>query len=274
VQGSDANVTLPLGENTLTLKVEDTHGQNATDTVRVAVRDTVAPTLAVVANPAVLWPPNHEMVPVGITAQVQDVCDPAPRVTLVSVASSEPDASPGTPHGGATSDIAGADIGAADGLLLLRAEREGSGPGRTYRATYTAVDASGNATTADAFVTVPHDQASVVEPLILRLTRDATSGGAVISWSDVPGALGYDVIAGDLRQARIENNVLSLGAVRVLARRTTVTSLAEDAAGIIPETGSAVFYLVESRAERGGVGYGSGTAPWPRVPSSCEGGCP
>jgi hypothetical protein len=57
----------------------------------------------------------------------------------------------------------------------------------------------------------------------------------------VPAALRYDVIAGDLSQARIENNILSLGAVHVLARGTMATLLTEGAAGLIPETGSAVF---------------------------------
>jgi len=42
--------------------------------------------------------------------------------------------------------------------VLLRADRLGSGPGRTYELTYVATDASGNAAPAQVVVTVPHDQ--------------------------------------------------------------------------------------------------------------------
>jgi hypothetical protein len=90
----------------------------------------------------------------------------------------------------------------------------------------------------------------------------------------MPGAIGYDLIAGDLSQVSVANGTLSLGAVRVLARGTTATSIEEGASGAIPATGSAFFYLIESRTASGGSGYGSEPAPWPRVPAACDGGCP
>lgn len=46
---------------------------------------------------------------------------------------------------------------ASDGTIYLRAERSGSGPGRTYSITYRAVDASGNVGHGTAKVFVPHD---------------------------------------------------------------------------------------------------------------------
>jgi len=44
----------------------------------------------------------------------------------------------------------------SDGTISLRAER--SGTGRMYTITYQATDTAGNATTAPATVTVPHDK--------------------------------------------------------------------------------------------------------------------
>jgi hypothetical protein len=176
--------------------------------------------------------------------------------------------------GNTTGDIAGADLGTAGTEVDLRAERNGTGPGRVYQLTYRAVDASGNSTPAFAVVTVPHDQGSGPEPLLMRLQLEVTPGMVRIYWAGIPGALGYDVISGDLSQAKVENGQLSLGDVRVLARGTTETALMEDSNGAIPATGTAIFYLIESRMDRGGGGYGTESAPWPRVPKACDGGCP
>ncbi len=44
----------------------------------------------------------------------------------------------------------------------VRAERAGSGDGRTYAITYTALDASGNTATDVAYVTVPRDRSGHV----------------------------------------------------------------------------------------------------------------
>jgi hypothetical protein len=77
---------------------------------------------------------------------------------LQSVASSEPDDAPGGGDGATTGDVQGADVGTADVDVLLRAERDGRGPGRTYSARYRATDASGNVGTGVGTVAVPHDR--------------------------------------------------------------------------------------------------------------------
>jgi hypothetical protein len=93
-------------------------------------------------------------------------------------------------------------------------------------------------------------------------------------WPSVAGATGYDVITGDLSAWHVANGVLNLGAVRVLARSTTVTSVTEPATSAEPAPGHAFFYLIQQRTDAGAAGYGTETGPWPRVPGSCESGCP
>ncbi|HYS05151.1 MAG TPA: MopE-related protein [Candidatus Dormibacteraeota bacterium] len=119
------------------------------------LHDTTPPQISIRITPAVLWPPNHRLVPVQVQWTVLDACDPAPRVTLSSVTSSEPDDAPGGADGNTTGDIQGAAIGTADASVFLRAERSDDGPGRVYTLTYTAEDASGNRSTAVGFVRVP-----------------------------------------------------------------------------------------------------------------------
>src|SRR5262249_48195268 len=83
--GAARAVALPLGTHALTLLVTDQMGASATATVSVSVVDTEAPTLSVLADPGVLWPPNHELRTVRAGFAAQDRCDAAVRVELVSV---------------------------------------------------------------------------------------------------------------------------------------------------------------------------------------------
>jgi len=88
------------------------------------------------ADPHVLWPPNHKMVKVIISAVVYDE-DPGPTWRIAAVASTEPE-----------SGLAGGDPAPdweilTDHTVNLRAERFGTGEGRTYTVTIEATDASG-----------------------------------------------------------------------------------------------------------------------------------
>ncbi len=83
------------------------------------------------------------MSPVHSRVVVHDACDPSPQVILATVTSSEPDDAPGGGDGNTTNDIQGAILGIPDFDVLLRAERAGNGPGRTYTIRYQARDASG-----------------------------------------------------------------------------------------------------------------------------------
>jgi hypothetical protein len=152
--GEMAEVELPTGTHVITLTVTDVYGAQDTDEVTITVEDTTPPVVNVTARPKRLWPPNHKMRDVYLDVEVEDACDEAPMITLVSVESNEPDN--GTGDGDTANDIQGVD-GGDDRHILLRAERAGPGMGRVYTITYSVVDAAGNETMATTTVRVPHD---------------------------------------------------------------------------------------------------------------------
>ena len=117
------------------------------------VCDEIAPTFdQMKVAPSVLWPANHKYVDVTATVAVSDNFDPSPVVTLVSVASNEPDN--GDDDGDTVNDIIVVD----KYHFKLRAERSGIGTGRIYTITYKVTDACGNVTTQAVTVTVPLSQ--------------------------------------------------------------------------------------------------------------------
>jgi hypothetical protein len=271
--GKTLAVDLPRGRHEVTLRVADSYGAFATDTMTVEVIDSVPPELSVTVDPAELWPPNHRMVEVSVAVAASDACDPAPAVRLVSVTSSEADDALGPGDGETEGDIAGGDLGTADEALWLRAERSGDGPGRTYELRYEAMDAAGNVTPALAVVRVPHDPGNRAAEADLRVEQDPVTGNLLLLWPPVLGSSGYDAIRGEGSQVTIQASSVRLGPVTVLAREIGATALhlEEDA---IPPPGEVAFYLLQSRSPSGRSGYGLESVPWPRVPSSCAGGCP
>jgi hypothetical protein len=124
--------------------------RKAAVSAREALGDITPPRASVQATPATLWPPNHKLVRIAATVTVSDDMDPAPTVALKSITCDD--------ACGAAQDIVGAELGTDDRAFELRAERKGSGAGRTYTITYSATDASGNQATAVTTVVVPHDQ--------------------------------------------------------------------------------------------------------------------
>ncbi len=98
--------------------------------------------LSMSASPNVLWPPNHELVPVSVSVSAEDIGGASCAISEVS--SSEPDASDWMVTGPLT--------------LQLRAEREGQGGGRIYTITVSCADGAGNSSSSNSTVTVPHDQ--------------------------------------------------------------------------------------------------------------------
>lgn len=149
--GNDAPALFPLGTTTVTWTAVDASGNAATDTQQVTVEDTTPPELEIGGLPLELWPPNHQMVRIEPRIVLADACDPHPELT-VRVASSESDNATG--DGNTTGDIV---IHSARDIEL-RAERSGSGSGRTYTLVWTARDESGNETHVRHTIDVPHSQ--------------------------------------------------------------------------------------------------------------------
>ena len=145
----------PLGATEVTLVVA-AGGQTASDKVEVRVADTQAPSIVVTTDTPVLWPPDHQLVPVHFSVLAADACDGSPSVRLLSVTSSEPDA--GTSLDDVVFDVQNATTGSADFDVVLRAERGGNGLGRTYSICFEAEDETGNRSTGCAEVVVPHDR--------------------------------------------------------------------------------------------------------------------
>jgi hypothetical protein len=107
------------------------------------------PLLTVKLDKSSIWPANHKMVTIQAAVESSDAASGLESVVLTSITSNELDSGQG--------DIQ-ANIGSTDTSFSLRAERAGSGIGRTYTITYTATDKAGNQTVTSATVTVPHDQ--------------------------------------------------------------------------------------------------------------------
>ncbi len=148
------------GSNTATFKyfAEQEFNGSTTEPLLLVTQsagavDTTPPTLSVTCSHETLWPANHKYVTVEVTINAEDETDEDPTVELVSVESSEPDDANGGGDGSTVNDVVVLD----DTTFELRAERSGSGDGRTYTLTYSATDASGNETEATCTVFVPHD---------------------------------------------------------------------------------------------------------------------
>ncbi len=154
--------TFPAGDTLVTLDAVDPVAMlSGSDSLTVTVEDTQPPVVQALADPMVLWPPNHKLRTVNVRIRVQDACTARDdlQVELVSVESDEPDNGQG--DGNTVDDIQDADLGTDDRQVSLRAERSGGGDGRVYTLTYRVTDGGGNQTDAEAKVYVPHDYSNV-----------------------------------------------------------------------------------------------------------------
>ncbi len=146
--GETIDYAFPLGEHVTTLVVTDYFAETDDAEVTITVQDTTPPEVSVSVSKDSLKPLNHEMVDVGFTLDISDICDPEPDVSI-EVTSDEPTAT--APEAGGTKHAPDADI-TADGRVLLRAERSKSGDGRVYVITLTATDESGNSASSSVSV--------------------------------------------------------------------------------------------------------------------------
>lgn len=154
VLGTQQNLTYTfnLGTHVVTLNATDMAGNTGSDNVTVKVIDTTPPKINATVTPDTLWPPNHKYVEVRVTVTAYDICDPSPRITLVSVTSNEPDNAKG--DGNTVNDF----VIINDFTFNFRAERAGTGSDRIYTITYKCTDVSGNYAVTSVTVTVKHNQ--------------------------------------------------------------------------------------------------------------------
>jgi len=150
---NDAPAVFPLGTTTVTWTATDDSGNVVTAAQTVTIVDTTAPVIAnVAANPSTLWPANHKLVSVVVSAQLTDICDAAPTWRITGVTCNQPVNGPGDGNTQPDWQITG------DHTVKLRAERSGKTGDRIYTIWIAATDASGNSATASCTVVVPHDQ--------------------------------------------------------------------------------------------------------------------
>jgi hypothetical protein len=140
------------GTHEVVVAVSDGSAEPTTCTTSVTVVDTLPPVVtAVTPSQAILWPPNHKLVPVSISVTADDQCG-STTSRIVSVTSNEP--VNGIGDGNTTPDW----LITGNLSLKLRAERSGRGSGRVYTVTVETVDHAGHKVTNTAEVKVPHDR--------------------------------------------------------------------------------------------------------------------
>jgi len=163
--GATAAIPLALGAHAISLSVTDAAGATDSDVANVTVRDTTPPHIgSVVADPAVLSPPNQRLVPVSISVVAADVCDAAPSCTIDAVTSNDP--FPGTGRGAHSPAAILSDPGPKTSPavlgVLLRADRGGAGAGRVYTIDVSCRDAAGQVTRGRTTVSVASDRVKPV----------------------------------------------------------------------------------------------------------------
>jgi hypothetical protein len=140
------------GTTLVTLTVTDSNGASDSCTATVTVNDNEKPIISIVSvTPSILWPANHKMVPVRVTASASDNCGTV-RCMIISVTSNEPINGLGDGDTAPDWEITG------DLTVNLRAERSGSGSGRIYTITVNCADGAGNSSSQAVTVGVPKDQ--------------------------------------------------------------------------------------------------------------------
>lgn len=138
-----------LGEHRIVVSASNGQTPPAICATTVTVRDTAPPNiLRVKADPAILWPPNHRMVPVKIQVDALDSCGLA-SCRIVAVQSN----GTGNPNKDSEPDW----VITSDLAVELRAERNGKGTGRRYTITVECQDATGNAAERGVVISVPRD---------------------------------------------------------------------------------------------------------------------
>jgi len=139
-------------------------------------------------TPSQLWPANHKMIPITLSVTATDNTDPHPTCSIVDVSILDE-------SGTASVDD---DVEIMDDLHLnLRAEKPRGDASRIYTITVQCTDASGNSSTKEVRVTVPHNRSrvSVRGPS----KPEAPLPGYALVWSDEFNGTSLDFSKWDYR---------------------------------------------------------------------------
>jgi hypothetical protein len=180
----DAPAVFPLGTTTVTWTATDASGNSVTATQNVTVVDTTAPTLTVNTAVTSLWPPNHDLVDVGLTLSVQGFSNPTVTISVTQDEPVEDQSGDGnfSPDAKILRDGTGKITG-----LRLRAERKGDGDGRVYLILVTATDASGHVAQACCAVTVPKSQSKKDKAAVAAQAAAAVAAGVPLAYDSTAG---------------------------------------------------------------------------------------
>jgi phosphatidylethanolamine-binding protein (PEBP) family uncharacterized protein len=137
-----------------TLTVTDaTTGLSSSAKTSVTVQDTLPPTLGVSLSSSARRLRDNKLVLVNATIHVSDVCDPNPKVKLISITSNDP-ADRGRHAVSDVEAVGGGPVAFGTDVrsFLLRAERPENRTPFVYKVTYSATDVSGNTKTTTALL--------------------------------------------------------------------------------------------------------------------------
>jgi len=148
-QEPTADTLVDVGTHTVRVTVTDLAGNATVCEIKLIVADVVAPVVkSVSASSSVLTPVDGRMVPITITVDAKDNCDPSPKAKIISVVSSQPTTGPNdttTPDWVVTGDLS----------LELRAENSATRTARVYFVLVAVSDESGNTTYRAVWIRVP-----------------------------------------------------------------------------------------------------------------------
>lgn len=120
-----------------------------------------------VASPGLLWPPNHQLVPISVL----DVIDPnsgAVTITVTDVFQDEP------VNGSGDGDTSPDATGVGTTNAAVRSERAGNGDGRVYHISFSATSSNGGSCTGEVTVGVPKSQGKKGGPVDGGALHDST----------------------------------------------------------------------------------------------------
>jgi hypothetical protein len=165
--GNSASCTFATdGKYTVNVRVADDDGGVTLGWTVVTVLNSPPDCSHATANPRLLWPPNHQLVPI----QFSGIVNPAGGTVAISVTRIFQDEPVQGPGSGNTSPDATV-VGTA--TPSVRAERDGGGDGRVYHITFIATGASGTCT-GTVTIGVPHDQGANGGPVDQGALYDST----------------------------------------------------------------------------------------------------